>query len=276
MELWFTEDQTKDVRISCRVKKVLFSGRSQFQEVAVYDTDEYGRLLALDNIIQTNIRDEFIYHESLTHVGLNTHPNPQKVLLIGGGDGGSVREIVKHKDIEKIVHVEIDQMVIDVAKEFFPELSSGFSDPRVEIIVDDGIKHVKEHKNTYDVIMVDSPDPIGPAVGLYGDDFYRNVAGALKEDGLLVAQTESPFFNRDLISRVNATMKSIFPIVRMFLGIVPTYPGGAWTFTVGSKKYDPLEVDTDKLPNLNTKWYSPEMHRSVFVLPPFFRELIRE
>jgi spermidine synthase len=274
LEVWFTEDQTKDLRISVRVKEVLFSGQSPFQKVAVYDTVEFGRLLALDNIIQTNIRDEYVYHEMLTHVGLNTHPNPKKVLLIGGGDGGSVREIVKHDNVEKVVHVEIDQMVIDVAKKFFPELSVGFNDPRVEILVDDGVKHVKENKNTYDVIMVDSPDPIGPAVGLYGDDFYRNVHEALREDGLLVAQTESPHFNRDLIARVHATLKNIFPLVRMFWAVVPTYPGGAWTFTLASKKYDPLAVDMDKFPALKTKWYSPEIHRSAFVLPPYFQELV--
>lgn len=274
MELWFTEDQTRDLRISVRVKDVLFSGQSAFQKVAVYDTVEFGRLLALDNIIQTNVRDEYVYHEMLTHVGLNTHPGPKKVLLIGGGDGGSVREIVKHDNVEKVVHVEIDQMVIDVAKKFFPELSSGFNDPRVEILVDDGVKHVRENKNTYDVIMVDSPDPIGPAVGLYGDEFYRNVYEALREDGLLVAQTESPHFNRDLIARVQATLKNIFPLVRMFWAVVPTYPGGAWTFTLASKKYDPLAVDTGKFPALKTKWYSPEIHRATFVLPPYFQELV--
>lgn len=274
MEVWFTEDQTKNLRISCRVREVLFSGESPFQKVAVLDTLEFGRMLALDNVIQTNIKDEFVYHEMITHVGLNTHANPKKVLVIGGGDGGAVREIVKHKGVEKVVHVEIDQMVIDVAKKFFPELSVGFNDPRVEILVDDGIKHVKENKNTYDMIIVDSTDPVGPAVGLFSEEFYRSVYEALREDGLFVAQTESPFFNGDLITRVTTTISGIFPVTRLFQAVVPTYPGGYWTFTMGSKKYDPLAVDTEKIPALDTKWYSPEIHRTAFVLQPFVRELL--
>lgn len=276
MEVWFTEDQTKDLRIGCRVREVLFSGKSPFQKVAVLDTVEFGRLLALDNIIQTNIKDEFVYHEMITHIGLNTHSNPKKVMVIGGGDGGAVREIVKHKCVEKVVHVEIDQMVIDVAKKFFPELSSGFNDPRVEVLVDDGINHVKENKNTYDMIIVDSTDPIGPAVGLFSEEFYRLVYEALREDGLFVAQTESPFFNSELISRVTATISDLYPITRLYQAVVPTYPGGYWTFTMGSKKYDPLLVELDKLPVLNTKWYSAEIHGSAFVLQPFVRELLPE
>lgn len=275
MEVWFTEDQTKNLRISVRVKEVLFSGESLFQKVLVMDTFEFGRLLALDNIIQTNIKDEFVYHEMITHVGLNTHPNPKKVLIIGGGDGGAVREIVKHKGVEKVVHVEIDQMVIDVAKKYFPELSIGFKDPRVEILVADGIKHVKDNKNTYDMIIVDSTDPIGPAVGLFGKDFYQDVYEALTEDGLFVAQTETPFFFENVIKEVTASVSEIFPIMRLFHAVVPTYPGGYWAFTMGSKKHDPLAVDTDKLPILDTKWYSPEIHKSAFVLQPFVRALLR-
>jgi len=274
LEVWFTEDQTKNLRISCRVREVLFSGESPFQKVAVLDTLEFGRMLTLDNVIQTNIKDEFVYHEMITHVGLNTHADPKKVLVIGGGDGGTVREIVKHKGVEKVVHVEIDQMVIDVAKKFFPELSVGFNDPRVEILVDDGIKHVKENKHTYDMIIVDSTDPVGPAVGLFSEEFYRSVYEALREDGLFVAQTESPFFNSDLITRVTSTISGIFPVTRLFQAVVPTYPGGYWTFTMGSKKYDPLAVDTEKIPALDTKWYSPEIHRTAFVLQPFVKELL--
>jgi len=275
MEVWFTEDQTKNLRIGVRVKEVLFSGESLFQKVLVMDTFEFGRMLALDNIIQTNIKDEFIYHEMITHVGLNTHPNPKKVLIIGGGDGGAVREIVKHEGVEKVVHVEIDQMVIDVAKKYFPELSIGFKDPRVEILVADGIKHVKDNKNTYDMIIVDSTDPIGPAVGLFGKDFYRDVFEALTEDGLFVAQTETPFFFENVIKEVTASVSEIFPIMRLFQAVVPTYPGGYWAFTMGSKKHDPLAVDTDKFPVLDTKWYSPEIHKSAFILQPFVQALIK-
>ncbi len=273
-EVWFTEDQTDNLRISVRVKEILFSSQSSYQKVMVIDTYEFGRMLTLDNVIQTSVKDEFIYHEMITHVGLNTHPNPKSVLVIGGGDGGSVREIVKHKNVEKVVHVEIDQMVIDAAKKFLPELSCGFEDPRVEIVVDDGIKHVQENKNAYDVIIIDSTDPVGPAVGLFSEEFYRNVYESLKEDGLFVAQTESPLFNADLIARVNSTISGIYPVTRLFHAVVPAYPGGYWSFTMGSKRYDPLEVDTDKLPKLDTRWYSPEIHKTAFVLQPFLRDLL--
>ncbi|KAF1086275.1 Spermidine synthase [Sporotomaculum syntrophicum] len=276
MEVWFTEDQTNDLRIGCRVREVLFSDVSPFQKVAVLDTVEFGRMLTLDNVIQTNLKDEFVYHEMITHVGLNTHPNPKKVLVIGGGDGGAVREIVKHQGIERVVHVEIDQMVIDVAKKFFPELSCGFADPRVEIVVDDGIKHVKDNKGVYDMIIVDSTDPVGPAVGLFSEEFYRSVFEALTGDGLFVAQTESPFFNSELIKQITATVNGIFPVTRLYWAVVPTYPGGYWTFTMGSKMYDPKTVvlDEAKIAALNTKWYSSEIHRTAFMLQPFVKELL--
>jgi len=276
MEVWFTEDQTKDLRISCRVKKVLYNEVSQFQKVAVLDTVEFGRMLILDNVIQTTERDEFVYHEMITHPGLVTHPNPRRVLVIGGGDGGTIREVIKHQAVEKAVHVEIDEKVIEAAKMYMPTLSSGLDDPRVEIRVEDGIRHVAEHKDIYDIIIVDSTDPVGPAVGLFSEEFYRRIYNALKEDGLFIAQTESPFFNRELIQNVQQTLSGIFPITRLYYGVVPTYPGGAWTFSMGSKKYDPLEVKPGDIPELDTKWYSPAIHHSAFVLPPFVKRYLEK
>lgn len=274
LDLWFTERQTKDMKISVRVKKTLHQELTPFQSLAVLDTEQFGRMLTLDNIIQTTVKDEFVYHEMITHVALNTHAAPKKVLVIGGGDGGAVREIIKHQSVEKAVHCEIDGAVIEASRRFLPEISCAMDDPRVEIIVDDGIKHVQENKNTYDVIMVDSPDPIGPAVGLFSVSFYKDIFASLKEDGIFVAQTESPFFNRDLIPGLYRDISGIFPVTRLYLAVVPTYPGGLWTFTMGSKKYDPLEVDISGIPQLDTKYYSPDMHRACFVLPPFVKELL--
>lgn len=274
MEVWFTERQTDHVAISCRVRQVLHVEQSNFQQVGIIDTVEYGRMLILDNVIQTSVMDEFIYHEMITHVGLCTHPDPRRVLVIGGGDGGSVREIVKHSRVEKVVHVEIDEKVIEAAKKFLPELSSGFSDRRVEIVIGDGIEHVAAHKNAYDVIIIDSTDPVGPAVGLFTEEFYRNVYESLHEDGLFIAQTESPFLNRQLVSSVYGTVSRIFPIARVFVAVVPTYPGGFWSFTMGSKKYDPLQVKEEEIPDLNTRWYSPAIHHAAFVLPPFMEEYL--
>ncbi len=274
INLWFTEQQTKDMRISVRVKQILHREETPFQNLAVLDTDQFGRMLVLDNIIQTNIADEFVYHEMITHVALNTHTAPKKVLVIGGGDGGAVREIIKHQSVEKAVHCEIDGAVIEASRRFLPEISCALDDPRVEIIVDDGIKHVKENRDTYDVIMVDSTDPIGPAVGLFSAAFYRDIFASLKDDGIFVAQTESPFFNRDFIPGLYQDIAGIFPVTRLYLAVVPTYPGGLWTFTMGSKKYDPLKVDISKIPPLDTRYYSPAVHQACFVLPPFVKELL--
>ncbi|RKO67489.1 polyamine aminopropyltransferase [Desulfofundulus salinus] len=276
MNCWFTELQTDHLKLSCRVKKVLCEEKTPFQHLAVYDTVQFGRMLALDDVIQTTVKDEFVYHEMITHVGLNTHPNPRRVLVIGGGDGGSIREILKHSSVEQATLVEIDERVIAAAREYLPEISCALDDPRVRVIVDDGIKHVKENRNTYDMIIVDSTDPVGPAEGLFGKAFYQDVHDALTEDGLFVAQTESPFFNQDIISRVFRDIRSIFPITRLFLACVPTYPGGLWSFTMGSKKYDPRQVNVLELPDLKTRYYSPAIHRAAFELPPFVAELVEQ
>ncbi|NPV72876.1 MAG: polyamine aminopropyltransferase [Pelotomaculum sp.] len=274
MQLWFTELQTDDMALSCRVKKTLHQEETPFQSLAVLDTEQFGRMLVLDNVIQTTVRDEFVYHEMMAHVALNTHALPKKVLVIGGGDGGVVREVVKHRSVEKVVHCEIDGAVIEASRKYLPEISCALDDPRVDIVIDDGIKHVREHKKTYDVIIVDSTDPVGPAEGLFSASFYRSIYEALNEDGLFVAQTESPFFNRDLIPRLYKDISAVFPVTRLFLACVPTYPGGLWTFTMGSKRYDPLEVDIAGIPQMDTKYYSPAVHRSCFVLPPFVEELL--
>ncbi|MCQ2559793.1 MAG: polyamine aminopropyltransferase, partial [Clostridia bacterium] len=242
MELWASEMQTNDMQISLRISEILYTGVSEFQRISVVNSEECGRMLFLDDIIQTTIKDEFVYHEMITHVGLNTLPKPKKVLVVGGGDGGAIREIVKHSSVEKAVLVEIDRMVIEAARKYLPEISCALDHPKVEVIVDDGIKHVREHKNTYDMIIVDSTDPIGAAEGLFGAEFYQDVYEALTEDGLFVAQTESPFFEAELIKRVQKDIARIFPLTRLYLGNVPTYPGGLWTFSLGSKKYDPKQI----------------------------------
>ncbi len=275
MDLWFTELQTPGMKISCKTTKVLYNEKSEFQDIGIIETEQFGRMLVLDDIIQTNIEDEFVYHEMITHVPLFTHKNPKKALVIGGGDGGAIREILKHPSIEKAVLVEIDGKVVEASKKYLPEISCGLSNERAEVIIDDGIKYIKEHKNEFDVISVDSTDPIGPAVGLFAADFYKAIYEALKDDGIFVAQTESPFFNKDLIKRVNKDIRSIFPITRMYTGYIPTYPGGLWSFTMGSKKYDPLEVDETQIPELDTKYFTPQLYKATFVLPKFAQDLIK-
>ncbi len=276
MELWFTEKQDDNFSISYRVRETLHVEQTPFQHLAVLDTVPFGRALVLDGIIQTSVVDEYIYHEMINQVPLNTHPNPKRVLIIGGGDGGSMREANKHPLVEKITQVEIDERVIAASRKYLPEMSCGFDAPNGEVVITDGVKFVAENKNTFDVIIIDSPDPIGPAVGLFSAEFYRSVGEALKDDGLFVAQTESPYFMPDFIADLNKTIGSIFPIARTYWGCVPTYPGSFWSFTMGSKKYDPLEVRPEDIPDYPTKYYTPAIHKAAFALPRFMEEKLNK
>jgi spermidine synthase len=274
MELWFTEKQTPELGITCKVKDVLHTEKSQYQQIAVLDTYQFGRLLALDGIIQTTICDEFVYHEMIAHVPLFTHPNPKRVLVIGGGDGGAIREVLKHKSVEAAYLAEIDGRVVEVSKQYLPEISCALDDPRCHVEIGDGIKFVQEHKGEFDVIIVDSTDPIGPAVGLFHQEFYRSLYDALSDDGLFVAQTESPFYNAGLIRDIYRSISEVFPITRLYLAHVPTYPGGMWSFTIGSKGYDPIDVQID-IKGMNMRYYTPEVHKAAFVLPEFVKDIIK-
>jgi spermidine synthase len=277
MELWYTEKQTENFGITAKIKKTLHTEKSEFQDVDMIETNQFGKMLVLDGMVMTTDLDEFVYHEMITHIAMNTHPNPKKVLVVGGGDGGAIREIVKHPSVEKAVLAEIDDRVIEVSKQFLPNIASELTgNPKVDVRVIDGIKHVMENKNEYDVILVDSTEPVGPAVGLFAKDFYQGIYESLKEDGILVAQSESPWFNRELISRVFKDISSIFPVTRYYTCAIPTYPSGLWSFTLGSKKHDPLQVDESKLFDPpHTKYYSPRIHKSVFNVPKFVEELLK-
>jgi len=277
MELWFTESQTKNIGLQVRIKETLFMGKSDFQDVAVVDTHEFGRMLVLDGVFQTSIADEFIYHEMIAHVPLFTHPNPKSVLVIGGGDGGAIREVVRHDAVETAEMVEIDGMVVDVCQRFLPEISEALvhHHPKLTLKIGDGIQHMKDAENKYDVIIVDCSDPIGPGEGLFTPDFYRNVHKALKTDGLFVQQTESPFYHQELITYLHKEINKLFPITKTYLASIPTYPSGLHCFTMGSKQYDPLQVDTDKMQQLLTRYHNQDIQKSCFILPNFVRDLVK-
>jgi len=276
MELWYTEKQTPNHGITSKITQTLHTEKTEYQDLAVIDTVQFGRMLVLDGMVMTTGKDEFVYHEMISHVALNTHPNPENVLVIGGGDGGAIREIVKHPKVKKATLVEIDSRVIEVSKQYLPEIAAALTNnPKVEVKVEDGIKYIAESENRFDVILVDSTEPVGPAVGLFALDFYKAISRALKPDGIMVAQTESPFFNADLISRVFKDVSSVFPITKLYLVNIPTYPSGLWSFTMGSKKYDPEQVDESKIPEMDTKYYTPKIHKSVFRLPRFVENLLK-
>jgi spermidine synthase len=274
MELWYTEKQTPNHGITTKVNQTLHTEQTEFQQLDVIETLQFGKMLVLDGMVMTTDVDEFVYHEMITHIAMNTHPNPKQVLVIGGGDGGAIREVLRYDSVERAVLAEIDGKVVEASKKYFPKIASGLKDPRVDIQIVDGIQYVEENKNCFDVILVDSTEPVGPAVGLFEKPFYQRIAESLKEDGIMVAQTESPWFNRELISRVFSDISSLFPITRLYTASIPTYPSGLWSFTVGSKKYDPLQVEEKNLKSLDTRYYNPSLHKSVFQLPTFVQELL--
>lgn len=276
MELWYTENQTPAIRFSCKVNKTLHTAKTPYQEIAVLDTEPFGRMLVLDGMVQTCTEDEFVYHEMIVHVPLFTHPRPSDVLVVGGGDGGAIREILKHEPVEKAVLVEIDREVVECAKQYLPEIASGLNDPRVEVIIEDGIVYLQNNPGQFDVILVDSTEPVGPAVGLFTEDFYRLVYAALRPGGILVAQTESPFYNADILVKAYTGMKAVFPRVATYLANVPTYPSGLWSFTLAAKQDAPLPPSRQPAPDFASRYYTPELHSSCFVLPRFVKDMLEK
>lgn len=273
MELWYTEKQTETYGITAKIKKTLHTEQTPFQKLDMIETEEFGTMLTLDGMVMTTERDEFVYHEMVAHVPLFTHPNPKHVLVVGGGDGGVIREVVKHPSVEKVTLVEIDGLVIETSKHYLPSIASAFSDPKVEVIVGDGFMHIAESTDAYDVIMVDSTEPVGPAVKLFEKGFYEGISRALKKDGIFVAQTDNPWFKADLITQVFRDVSEIFPITRLYTANIPTYPSGLWTFTLGSKTYDPLQVKEERFHDIETKYYTKELHTAAFALPKFVKDL---
>ncbi len=273
MHIWFTENQTEDVSLGLRIQSVLWKETTAFQELVVADTLAYGRMLTLDGAVQTTIGDEFVYHEMITHVPLSLHPNPKKVAVIGGGDGGAIREILKHPTVEEAHLIEIDDKVVETAKRFFPEISGSLDDDKAFVHYTDGIQWVKEATN-FDVIIVDSTDPVGPAQGLFTPEFYQSIYQALGEHGIMVAQSESPFLQPHLIQRVFQGVSSAFPMTRLYLASVPTYPSGLWSFTLGAKGDVTTQIRPE-LFDLATRYWTPQIQHSCFALPKFVQELVR-
>ncbi len=275
MELWYTEKQTPNMSFSCKITKTLHAEKTEYQDLAVIDTLQYGKMLVLDGMVMTTELDEFVYHEMISHVALNTHPNPERVLVVGGGDGGAIREIIKHPTVKEAVLGEIDRRVVEVSQEYLPSIAGALTDSRVTLDISDGVEHVRRNKGKYDVILIDSTEPIGPAVGLFSREFYQDVYEALTPDGIMVAQSESPFVNQDVIQMIHRNLTGVFPIKYLYLASIPTYPSGLWSFTIASKKWDPLQVDPAKIKAVNTKYYTPEVHFGAFKLPKFAADLIK-
>ncbi len=274
-DVWFTEHQTADVTLGLRVGDILWQEDTPYQHLMVADTPAYGRLLTLDGAVQTTDRDEFFYHEMIAHVPLTIHPHPRRVAVVGGGDGGVIREVLRHPEVEIAHLVEIDERVVAVARQFFPKLSVDLDSPRAHVHLVDGIEWMREQadqEQKLDVVIVDSTDPVGPATELFGEAFYRSVYDALAPDGILVAQTESPMLQPHLIRQTHTAMRAVFPHVHLYLAPVPTYPSGWWSFSLGSKGPRPEDARAVSLP---TRYWTSAIQRAAFVLPPFVSDLLK-
>ena len=280
MDLWFSEHYSDNVKLSVRVDKQLCSVQSEFQRIDVFESVEFGRVLAIDGCLMLTEFDEFIYHEMMTHVPMAVNPGIKNVLVIGAGDGGVPRELSKYPTIERIDLVEIDKMVVEVCKKYLPKTACGFDDARVNVFYQDGMKFIRGCQNQYDLIIVDSTDPFGPGEVLFTKEFYGNCYKALTEDGILVNQHESAFYKADAVAMQRAHKRIIksFAISRVYQAHIPTYPSGHWLFGFASRKYNPIKDHKPKewkAFDIKTRYYNSNLHKGAFYLPNYVEEMLR-
>lgn len=281
MEFWFEELHTDNVKMSIRVDRQLFSGESEYQRIDVFHSPEFGRFLVSNGSVIFSEADEFVYDEMIVHVPMAVHPGVKKVLVIGGGDGGVARELSRYPEIEEIDVVEEDQLFIDVCKEWFPDNACGLEDPRVKIYNENGLRFLRSRQDQYDLIINDCTDPLGHTAGMFTKEFYGNCFRALHEDGIMVYQHGSPFFDVDEEACRAMHRKAFrsFPINRVYQAHIPTCPAGYWLFGFASKKYHPLKNFDAKRwneRNIKTWYYTTNMHGGSFMLPRYVEDLLLE
>ena len=256
----------------------MFCEQSHFQTVEIFESDStLGRVLTLDDLMMTTEGDEFHYHEMIAHIPMMHHKDPKTVLVIGGGDGGTVREVLKHDTVEKVVLCEIDGMVIEACKKYLPTISCELENPKCEILVEDAIEYIKDKENMFDIVLIDSTDPMGPGEGLFTEEFYTNVKRSLKPGGIVCAQSESPFSQSDAVKKMYVLLKKVFPICATFTSNIPTYPGGYWAWAFCSETVKPLSYWDERRGNAITKTckiYNKEYHDARFALPNYLKELL--
>ena len=278
MELWYTEQHTDSVRFSIKVGQHLMSEQSDFQRIDIFESNEFGRFMTLDGLMMVTEKDEFIYHDMIVHVPMAANPDIKNVLVIGAGDGGTVRELTRYAGIEHIDMVEIDKRVVDLSLEYLPQLSCKLFDARVTLHYADGLKFVRQKQNAYDLIIVDSTDPFGPGEGLFTKEFYGNCYNALTDNGILVNQHESPYYPAYArnMKRAHRRIKEFFPVCRVYQAHIPTYPSGHWLFGFASKSIDPLAFDAGawNALGINTLYYNTELHKGAFALPNYVIDML--
>jgi spermidine synthase len=283
-DIWFTE-RNNELALSLKHKgEKIYDTRSDYQHVEIYDTLAFGRMLTLDGMVMTSEKDEYVYHEMIAHVPALVHPSPRKVLVIGGGDGGTIRELLKHSEIEKIVLVEIDKKVIEASQKYLPTIGNQLNHPKLEIKIEDGIRYVENCKNDFfDIVVVDSTDPVGPGEGLFKASFYEQVYTLLSRHGIMVTQSESPRFNQSVFKEIFSCYREIFEPdnVHCYLAYIPTYPSGMWSFSFCSKgelhPIDDLDLDRQEklLANYKLSYYNEDIHKAAFALPGFVKDQLQ-
>nr|WP_307775625.1 polyamine aminopropyltransferase [uncultured Cetobacterium sp.] len=282
LDLWFTEKWSENTKFSIKVKEHIYSEETPFQKIDFFTSDEYGRFFTLDGLIMITEKDEFIYHEMITHVPMCTNMNIKKVLVIGGGDGGTVRELTRYSSIEKIDMVEIDERVVKLSQKYLPFTADKLEDERVTLYFQDGLKFVEDcESGKYDLILVDSTDPISVGEGLFTTEFYKNCFRVLSEDGILVNQHESPYYERysEEMKKAHDKIKNIFPIAKVYQFHQPTYASGHWLFGFASKKYDPvMDCNVEKWNELGlkTNYYNTDIQKAAFALPNYVKEKLQK
>ena len=281
MELWFSEFHTPDVKHSIRMTRHLYSRKSEYQQIDIFETPEFGRVLTLDGNVIVTERDEFIYDEMITHVPMSVHQSARDILVIGAGDGGVVRELTRYDRVRKIDLVEMDPDVVKACREFLPSNACRMEDRRVKIHYENALKFIRRSEDKYDLIIVDSTDPFGPSEGLFTKEFYGSCFSALHDDGIMVNQQGSPFYAADAqaMQRSHKRIVRTFPISRVYQAHIPTYAAGYWTFGFASKKYHPvddLDPEAWNALNMRTRYYTTRLHRGAFCLPAFVEEMLSE
>lgn len=279
LDLWYSEYHCDDVRFSIKATKQLCSEQTPFQKIDFFESETYGTFFTIDGLMMVTQRDEFAYHDMITHVPMAVNPDIKRVLIIGGGDGGAAREMCRYKTVEHIDLVDIDERVVRLCQQYLPQTACALDhDPRVSMYFEDGLAFVKNApKGSYDLILVDSTDPVGPGEGLFTTEFYENCSRALSDDGILINQHESPFYDSYAheMNRAHKKIVKTFPIAKVYQFHMPTYPSGHWLFGFASKKFDPIKDFKPEKWNalgLKTKYYNTDIHCAAFALPTFVKE----
>lgn len=274
--MWFVENYDDRASLGLKVKNKIHEEQSQFQKIEIYETEYFGRLLTLDGLVMLSEKDEFVYHEMLTHMPLCTHGNAVKVLVVGGGDGGAIREILKYEHVEEAVLCEIDERVVRLCQEFFPITSSKLEDSRVKLAFEDGFSFIDLYENYFDIIITDSSDPIGPGIELFKEKYYRLVKKALKPDGIMVSQSESPWFYQDTMNSMTKAMCNVYQHVETYTAMIPLYPSGFWTITAASDSHSLKDFNRDLSSKVakTCRYYNENIHRGALALPNFLKEIV--